>query len=70
MACGLDEDLFTRLAKLARSAAGPVPSWFESWLEAESAALSLGYWQPIIIPGLFQTAEYARALLLVTQTDT
>ena len=30
----------------------------------------LKYWQPIIIPGLFQTAEYARALLLAAQTDT
>jgi transcriptional regulator with XRE-family HTH domain len=69
-ACGLDQDLFARLARLARSAAGPVPSWFESWLEAEADAVSLRYWQPIIIPGLFQTAEYARALLLAAQTDT
>jgi len=32
--------------------------------------VTLRYWQPIIIPGLFQTAEYARALLLAAQTDT
>jgi transcriptional regulator with XRE-family HTH domain len=69
-ACGLDGELFGRLARLARSAAGPVPSWFESWLEAEAGAVSLRYWQPIIIPGLFQTGEYARALLLAAQTDT
>jgi transcriptional regulator with XRE-family HTH domain len=69
-ACGLDEDLFGRFAKLARAADGPVPVWFEDWLEAEQEALMLKYWQPIIIPGLFQTADYARALLLAAQTDT
>ena len=39
-------------------------------MQAEREALTLRYWQPIIIPGLFQTAEYARALLLAAQTDT
>jgi transcriptional regulator with XRE-family HTH domain len=68
-ACQLDEDLFSRLAKLARSADGPVPSWFESWLEAEREAQTLRYWQPIIVPGLFQTAGYARALFLAAQND-
>jgi transcriptional regulator with XRE-family HTH domain len=34
-ACQLDEGIFVRLASLARSVDGPVPSWFESWLEAE-----------------------------------
>jgi transcriptional regulator with XRE-family HTH domain len=68
--CQLDGDLFADLAKLARSADGPVPAWFETWLEAEREALTLKYWQPIIVPGLFQTADYARALLLAAQTDT
>ncbi|MGH3186102.1 MAG: DUF5753 domain-containing protein [Streptosporangiaceae bacterium] len=45
-------------------------TWFEDWLAAEREALTLRYWQPIIIPGLFQTAEYARALLLAAQTGT
>jgi transcriptional regulator with XRE-family HTH domain len=62
--------LVGRLAAVARRADGPVPAWFEDWLEAEREALTLRYWQPIIIPGLFQTAEYARALLLAAQTDT
>jgi hypothetical protein len=62
--------LVGRLAALARRADGPVPAWFEDWLEAERQALTLRYWQPIIIPGLFQTADYARALLLAAQTDT
>ncbi|MGO9780718.1 MAG: helix-turn-helix domain-containing protein [Streptosporangiaceae bacterium] len=69
-ACQLDEELFGRFATLARSADGPVPTWFEDWLEAESEALMLRIWQPVIIPGLLQTAEYARALFLVGQTDT
>jgi transcriptional regulator with XRE-family HTH domain len=68
--CDLDKDLFGRFVKLARATDGPIPAWFESWLEAEQEALMLKYWQPIIIPGLFQTAEYARALLLAAQTDT
>lgn len=68
--CHLDKDMFTGLAALARSADGPVPTWFEDYLEAERDALTLRIWQPIIIPGLLQTAEYARALFLAGQTDT
>jgi transcriptional regulator with XRE-family HTH domain len=64
------DGLFARAARLARRHDGPVPAWFEDWLEAEQEALTLRYWQPIIIPGLFQTADYARALLLAAQTDT
>lgn len=62
--------LWNRLGKLARKAHGPVPRWFEEWLAAEHEALSLRYWQPLIVPGLLQTAGYARALALATQTDT
>jgi transcriptional regulator with XRE-family HTH domain len=69
-ACQLDDGLFSRLAKLARSADGPIPTWFEDWLEAEREAVSLRIWSPTLVPGLLQTAEYARALFLATQTDT
>lgn len=69
-ACHLDEDLFTRMVVLARRADGPIPRWFETWLEAESRATMLKYWSPIIVPAIFQTADYARALLLAAQTDT
>jgi transcriptional regulator with XRE-family HTH domain len=69
-ACGLDDDLFGRLAALARRADGPVPTWFEDWLEAEGEAQSLRIWSPTLIPGLLQTADYARALFLAAQTDT
>lgn len=68
-ACGLDEDLFGRFARLARSADGPVPPWFETYLEAEREAVMLRLWQPMIVPGLFQTAGYARALFVAAGSD-
>jgi transcriptional regulator with XRE-family HTH domain len=68
-ACQLDEDLFGRLATLARRADGRVPTWFEDWLEAEREAHTLRVWQPLILPGLLQTSEYARALFLAAAAD-
>lgn len=68
--CRLDDQLFARLAMLARRGDGPVPTWFEDWLEAEGEAQSLRLWSPVLIPGLLQTADYARALFLAEQTDT
>jgi len=68
-ACQLDDELFGRLVVLARRADGPVPTWFEDWLQAEGKAHTLRVWQPLIIPGLFQTAEYARALFLAAGAD-
>jgi transcriptional regulator with XRE-family HTH domain len=58
-----------RLAALARRADGPIPSWFESWLEAEREAHMLRLWSPVLVPGLLQTAGYARALFLATGLD-
>jgi transcriptional regulator with XRE-family HTH domain len=69
-ACNLEEEHYARLAVLARRADGPVPRWFETWLAAEAQATMLKYWSPIIMPALFHTAGYARALLLAAQTDT
>ena len=31
---------------------GPVPTWFEDWLQAEGEAQSLRIWSPMLIPGL------------------
>jgi transcriptional regulator with XRE-family HTH domain len=61
--------LVGRLARLARRADGPIPSWFENWLEAEAKADALKIWQPLIVPGLLQTAEYARALFIAAGED-
>jgi transcriptional regulator with XRE-family HTH domain len=68
-ACALDVDHFARLAALARRADGPVPSWFESWLEAEREAHTLRLWSPLLVPGLFQTADYARELFSAAGAD-
>lgn len=67
--CGLDPDMFTGLAELARSADGPIPTWFEDWLDAEGNAHTIRIWQPLIIPGLLQTAGYARALFVAAGAD-
>jgi transcriptional regulator with XRE-family HTH domain len=39
------------------------PTWFAPWLQEEEQAQSLRTWQPLVVPGLLQTADYARALL-------
>jgi transcriptional regulator with XRE-family HTH domain len=55
------DGLVIRLATLARRADGPIPSWFESWLEAERAAHMLRLWSPLLVPGLLQTANDRRS---------
>ena len=70
VACRLDDELFGRMAVLARRADGPVPTWFEDWLQAEGEAQSLRLWSPTLIPGLLQTADYGQALFLAAQSDT
>ncbi len=44
------------------------PSWFKPWLEAERAAKQLRYFNPTLVPGLLQTANYARAVLRFDDT--
>ncbi len=53
--------VLTRMHKLVATEA--YPSWFRPWVELEKAATSLRSWQPMIVDGLLQTAEYARAVL-------
>jgi transcriptional regulator with XRE-family HTH domain len=53
--------VLTRLHRLV--AAEAYPSWFRPFVELEKAATSLRSWQPMIVDGLLQTAEYARAVL-------
>jgi transcriptional regulator with XRE-family HTH domain len=61
--------LYVALAEIARRSNGPIPGWFADWLEAEREAHTLRVWSPILIPGLLQTAEYARALFLAVGSD-
>ena len=54
--------LFGRIYQLARRWDGGYPSWFAEWVDSERRATSLCSWQPLIMPGLLQTADYARAI--------
>lgn len=69
VAAALDETfphldgMISRLAKLARKAgAGFAPS-FGEWIDAEREATVLRWWEPLVVPGLLQTADYAREIL-------
>ena len=55
--------LFGRIYQLARRWDGGYPSWFAEWIDSERRATSLRWWEPLLIPGLLQTADYARAIL-------
>jgi DNA-binding XRE family transcriptional regulator len=62
--------LYVRLASIARKSNGPIPGWFADWVEIEAKATILRWWEPLLIPGLLQTAEYARAVLSTWRRDT
>jgi transcriptional regulator with XRE-family HTH domain len=40
-----------------------LPSWFEAYIGLESEAVRLRDFQPLVMPGLLQTEDYARAVL-------
>ena len=62
-ACHLDQEMFGRLGTLARRSDGSVPAWFADWTQdIEAEALTLRWFEPLIVPGLLQTEPYARAL--------
>ncbi|HEY2262646.1 MAG TPA: helix-turn-helix transcriptional regulator [Streptosporangiaceae bacterium] len=48
---------------------GPYPRWFEDWVDAEGQAAVIRWWEPLLVPGLLQTPEYARALFRAWRTD-
>jgi transcriptional regulator with XRE-family HTH domain len=39
------------------------PRWFRPWTKIEAEARVLRLWEPLLVPGLLQTPEYARAVL-------
>ncbi|MEV0349439.1 helix-turn-helix transcriptional regulator [Nonomuraea sp. NPDC050680] len=39
------------------------PKWFRQWPKIEAAARIIRSWEPLLVPGLLQTANYARAVL-------
>ncbi|MFC6084273.1 Scr1 family TA system antitoxin-like transcriptional regulator [Sphaerisporangium aureirubrum] len=38
------------------------PTWFRPWLDLEREATVLRTWEPLVVPGLLQTEEYARTI--------
>ena len=40
-----------------------LPNWFEAYIGLEAEAVRLRDFQPLVIPGLLQTEDYARAVL-------
>ena len=55
------ERLWGNLRKGLRHRA--VPGWFQPWAHIEAVATILRTYQPLLVPGLFQTEDYARAIL-------
>ena len=37
--------------------------WFQEWADIEAEATALRWYEPLVVPGLLQTEEYARAIL-------
>ena len=62
-------EILAGLNVVLRNADGPIPPWFEDYLEVEGQAHTILAWQPIIIPGPLQTADYARAVFLAAGMD-
>ncbi|MBQ1032704.1 helix-turn-helix transcriptional regulator [Micromonospora parva] len=69
-----DEHERDALLKLARDANSPgwwhrygdvLPSWFQSYLGLEAAAALIRSYEVQFVPGLLQTPEYARAVVLL-----
>jgi len=52
---------FARLHEHLRTA--PFPSWFRPFVQHEAEATALHWFEQTLVPGLLQTADYARALL-------
>ena len=59
---------FTRFCNDSRQWDGPYPRWFADWVDAEARATVIRWWEPLLVPGLLQTAEYARALFKAWQS--
>ncbi|MEW1841934.1 helix-turn-helix transcriptional regulator [Nonomuraea angiospora] len=57
-----DKEYFVRLyRRIHQSPSGP--GWYVRWLEEiEPNAVTLRTWDPLLIPGLLQTEDYARAV--------
>lgn len=48
-----------RAARRHRDDDDPLKAWFVGWVDAEQEAHLLRYWNPVLVPGILQTREYA-----------
>jgi transcriptional regulator with XRE-family HTH domain len=39
------------------------PAWFQDWAAKEAGAVALRWFEPLVVPGLLQTEDYARAII-------
>jgi DNA-binding XRE family transcriptional regulator len=60
--------MFAGLVEEAGKSHDVYPSWFQSWVDAEKRANVLRWWEPLLVPGLLQTAGYARSLFEAWRT--
>ncbi|MEU4403528.1 helix-turn-helix transcriptional regulator [Streptosporangium sp. NPDC023963] len=58
------EGALIRIKEMIDNVAARLPAWFRPWAEIEQAAETLRTWEPLIVPGLLQTADYARVLFV------
>jgi hypothetical protein len=70
---GADDDTSGRIRAVAgqarmRNSYGKVPDWSRQYLGLEQEATDLSFYQGELIPGLFQTEGYARALISTSKT--
>ncbi len=71
---GPDADALVQLAREARrkgwwhTYGGVLPGWFEAYVGLESEAIRFRDFQPLNLPGLLQTQDYARAVLRAAPT--
>ncbi|MGW2341253.1 helix-turn-helix domain-containing protein [Streptomyces sp. NPDC001661] len=67
LAASLDQLLDTKGALATAVAAMPevdqFPLWAESYIQHEREAIALSWYDALVVPGILQTAEYARTLL-------
>jgi transcriptional regulator with XRE-family HTH domain len=48
---------------------GAYPGWFDRWPDFEAKTTAIRSYEPLLMPGLLQTEDYARAVLRGAQVD-
>jgi transcriptional regulator with XRE-family HTH domain len=67
-------DTYVTMARHAKkpgwwSAYGPLPKTYETYIGIETSATAISCWEPILVNGLLQTEDYARAVIQGTIAD-